>query len=225
MARMDRLNASFVRPGALAFDIGAHLGDRTASFRRLGARVVAVEPQPAVFRALRLLHGSDPGVHLLAAAVGAEPGEMEMFVNTANPTVSTVAEDLVTSARHAKGWSDQVWDRVITTPVLTLDQLIASHGRPDFVKIDVEGFEAEVLRGLSQPLPAMSFEFTTLQRAVAVEALQVLERLEHYECNYSTGEAHDLLLPDWVSPSAMADIVTSIPEDANSGDIYARRLA
>ncbi|HRD74433.1 MAG TPA: hypothetical protein PK264_00620 [Hyphomicrobiaceae bacterium] len=44
-AAMDHLYSRFVKPGDLAFDIGAHVGDRTASFLRLGARVVALEPQ------------------------------------------------------------------------------------------------------------------------------------------------------------------------------------
>ena len=56
-AAMDRLYSRFVRPGDLVFDIGAHVGDRVASFRRLGAQVVAVEPQPAMVKVLRLLYG------------------------------------------------------------------------------------------------------------------------------------------------------------------------
>ena len=61
-AAMDRLYAAFVRPGDLVFDIGAHVGDRVAAFRRRGARVVAVEPQPALVAALRLIYGRDPAV-------------------------------------------------------------------------------------------------------------------------------------------------------------------
>ncbi|MEM1389258.1 MAG: FkbM family methyltransferase [Pseudomonadota bacterium] len=223
-ARMDRLNAQFVRQGALAFDIGAHLGDRTASFRRLGARVVAVEPQPAIFRALRLIHGRDPGVSLHATAIGAAPGRTTLYLNTANPTVSTAERALVDAAQAADGWSDQVWDRAIETPVVTLDHLIGQHGTPDFVKIDVEGFEAAALRGLSHPVPALSFEFTTLQRAVAVDALHVLGALGSHTCNYSLGETHTLALPDWITPDAMAAQVSALPEAANSGDIYARRV-
>ena len=165
--RMDDLNASFVRRGGLVFDIGAHVGDRTASFLRLGARVVALEPQPRVFRALRLIHGRAPGAILRCAAAGAQAGEIEMRVNSANPTVSTVSGDLVAAAASADGWQGEVWDRTIRVPVTTLDALIAEHGRPDFVKIDVEGNELEVLRGLSATVPALSFEFTTIQRDVA----------------------------------------------------------
>src|SRR5215471_11002322 len=77
-AAMDRLYAQFIAEGDLAFDIGAHVGDRVASFRRLGARVVAVEPQPALHRALRLLHGRDAGVTLIRAAIGRVPGRATM---------------------------------------------------------------------------------------------------------------------------------------------------
>jgi hypothetical protein len=56
---MDDLYRRFVRPGDLVFDIGAHVGDRVAAFRRLGARIVAVEPQPALALTLNMLYGRD----------------------------------------------------------------------------------------------------------------------------------------------------------------------
>ena len=101
--RMDALNAHLLWPGGLAFDVGAHVGDRVGSFRRLGARVVAVEPQPGALRALRLIHGRDPGVVLVPAAAGAAPGRITLHVNTANPTVSTPSRTLVDAARDAPG--------------------------------------------------------------------------------------------------------------------------
>src|SRR4051812_49526508 len=85
-ARMDALYARFLKPGDLAFDIGAHVGDRVASFRRLGARVVALEPQPGPARALRLLHGRDSDVMLIEAAAGDREGELRLRLNSQNPT-------------------------------------------------------------------------------------------------------------------------------------------
>jgi len=66
---MDRLYAQFVRPNDLVFDIGAHVGDRIAAFRRLDARVVAIEPQPALVKTLRLFYGRDRRVTIEAVAV------------------------------------------------------------------------------------------------------------------------------------------------------------
>src|SRR5690606_37855194 len=111
---MDALYARFVRPGeregALVFDIGAHVGDRIASFRRLGARVVALEPQPLCARAIRALYAGDPQVTLIEAACGDRSGRIALRVNSANPTVSTVSADFIDAADGAGGWEGQVWD-------------------------------------------------------------------------------------------------------------------
>src|SRR5213083_2851933 len=88
-AAMDRLYGNFIRPGDLVFDVGAHVGDRIASFRRLGARVVAVEPQHAMAGILRLLYGFSRSVAIEEVAVGREPGRARMMVNADNPTVSS----------------------------------------------------------------------------------------------------------------------------------------
>ena len=67
-AAMDALYGRFLKPGDLAFDIGAHVGDRIGSFRRLGGRVVALEPQPLCARAIRAIYAGDGGVTVLASA-------------------------------------------------------------------------------------------------------------------------------------------------------------
>lgn len=222
--RMDRLNSAFVAEGLLTFDIGAHLGDRTASFVRLGASVVAVEPHPRVFRALRLLHGRTPGVTLEWAAVGARDGDATLFENTQNPTVSTLSPEFIASAATAPEWQGQIWDQRRSVRVLSLDTLIDTYGVPGFVKIDVEGHEHEVLQGLSQPLPAISFEFTTHQRDVAARCLDLLERLGRFEYNLSLGEDHRLRRATWCDGHVARADLMSLPDRANSGDIYARQL-
>lgn len=222
--RMDTLNAHFVRPGALAFDVGAHVGDRTASFLRLGARVVAVEPQPRVFRALRLIHGRTPQATLIQSAIGAAPGTATLYVNSANPTVSTASSALVEAAPDAPAWQDQSWDHHITVPVTTLDALIDTHGLPDFVKLDVEGFELEALHGLSKPLPALSFEITMLQRDIGLACLDRLDALGPYQFNFSLGEDHKLL-PTWIGFDTMKAYLHALPDTANSGDVFARLLS
>jgi FkbM family methyltransferase len=218
---MDALNARFVRPGGLAFDIGAHVGDRTASFRRLGARVVAVEPQPAAMRALRLLFRRDPGVTLVAAAAGAGEGWARLHVNTANPTVSTLSPDLIAAAKGAEAWQGQDWDRTVEVPLVTLDALVARHGAPDFVKIDVEGHEAEALAGLSRCVPALSFEFTTIQRDRALAALDRVAWLGARRFNVAPGETHAFVFPDWVPAAEISAFLRDAPEALNAGDVYA----
>ncbi|WP_374446910.1 FkbM family methyltransferase [Stella sp.] len=218
---MDRLHARFVRPGDLVFDVGSHVGDRIASFRRLGCRVVAVEPQPPLAAVLRLLYGRDRQVAIEPVAVGAAAGRVTLRVNRANPTVSTASADFIRAAAGAAGWEGQNWDAAVEVPVTTLDALVARHGPPAFVKIDVEGFEAEALAGLSRPLPALSFEFTTIQRDVAFAALDRVAALGPYRYAAALGESQRLDAGGWRSRAAMAAWIADLPQRANSGDVYA----
>src|SRR2546423_15434440 len=82
---MDRLYGEFVHPGDLVFDVGAHVGDRVAAFRRLGARVVAVEPQPGLVRKLKLIYGHERAGANKPRAVGADHGASELKLNLDNP--------------------------------------------------------------------------------------------------------------------------------------------
>lgn len=218
---MDLLYARFLQPGSLAFDIGAHVGDRVSSFRRLGAHVTALEPQPGPMRAMRLIHGRDPAVTLLAQAAGDRPGRITLLVNAANPTVSTASAAFVQAAQGAPGWEGQHWDGSIAVPCTTLDALVAEYGVPDFAKIDVEGFEDRVLHGLSIPLPALSFEFTTIARPVAERCLARLLQLGPYRFDVALGETQRLAFGCWIDADAMRDYLAALPDSANSGDVYA----
>ena len=220
---MDRLYARFVQPGDLVFDVGSHVGDRIAAFRRLGARVVACEPNPPLVKTLRLLFGRDQSVTIEPVAVGAAPGEIELAINIDNPTVSTVSRDFVKASEGAPGWQGQVWDKSLRVAVTTLDALIARHGIPAFIKIDVEGFEAEALAGLTQAVPALSFEFTTIQRDVAHACLQRCAALGYVRYNAALGESQTLVHPDWQDAGAIVHWLDGLPMEANSGDVYATR--
>lgn len=220
-AAMDKVYGQFVNSGDLVFDIGAHVGDRVASLRRLGARVVAVEPQRAIVAALKLLYGRNPAVVIEPVAVGRRRGLTNLMINPVNPTVSTASEAFVAAARNAPGWNTQRWTKAVRVEVTTLDLLIKKHGIPVFIKIDVEGFEAEVLGGLSRPVKALSFEFTTIQRRVAAACIERCVELGYARFNAVIGESQVFSHDDWVSGAAIAAWLKGLPQSANSGDVYA----
>ena len=221
-AAMDRLYRQFVRPGDLVFDIGAHVGDRVAAFRRLGARVVAAEPQPALAKTLHLFYGRDPNVTIEEAAVGRHPGAIELSLNLDNPTVSTASTDFIAAAAQTPGWHDQAWTKRVRVPLTTIDALIARHGVPTFIKIDVEGFEAEALAGLSQTVQAMSFEFTLIQLDVARACIERCSALGYAQFNAALGETQTFVHSDWIEADMIRRWLAELPPEVNSGDIYAR---
>jgi FkbM family methyltransferase len=220
---MDRLYARFVQPGDLVFDVGSHVGDRVAAFRRLGARVVACEPQPALVKTLRLIYGRDRQVTVEPVAVGATPGEIELRINVDNPTVSTASREFVKASEGAPGWEGQTWGKSVQVAMTTLDALIGKHGMPAFMKIDVEGFEAEALAGLTQPVAALSFEFTTIQRDVAHSCLRRCAALGYVRYNAALGESQALVHAEWQDADAIGQWLTALSMSANSGDVYATR--
>jgi FkbM family methyltransferase len=220
-AAMDRLYGGLVRRGDLVFDVGAHVGDRVASFRRLGARVVAIEPQPAMVKVLKLFYGRSADVAIEAVAVGRAIGATIMMVNADNPTVSTASPAFVSAARDAPGWDTQRWTTSVEVPVTTLDALIGKHGLPAFIKIDIEGFEAEALHGLSRAVTALSFEFTTIQRDIAFGCIERCIALGYTRFNAAPGESQTFVHHDWVGSEEIARWLSGLPHAANSGDIYA----
>lgn len=222
--QLRRFYGRFLPQGGLAFDIGAHTGNRVGAFRRLSARVVALEPQPDFVRWLQRSYSRDEGVVLRAQAVGRVKGQAQLLASPRTPTVSTLSRDFVQRAGASPAFSRVRWEEGPVVPVVTLDDLIAAHGVPDFVKIDVEGFELEVLMGLGLALPSLSFEFLPSVRDVALGCIDRLETLAgpgRYRYAVSLGERLRLLTPQGLTATDMCEWLLALPADAPSGDVHA----
>lgn len=220
---LTRIYAPFIRPGDLCFDIGAHLGDRVRAWSRLGANVIAVEPHPGMMSWLRRWYGHQPNVTLIEQAVGAKPGNAALWMSRLTPSVSTISREWLAAVQQNQRFAGVRWDEQILVNVITLDALIAEYGKPAFCKIDVEGAELDVLQGLSQALPALSFEYIPAKIDTALGCIRRLDQLGHYEYNWRVSEFPRWRSAVWLSSQEIFAILAQLPRDNNSGDVYARR--
>jgi len=167
-------------------------------------------------------------VILIRGALGSKEGEGNLMLSNSH-TVSSMSKEWINCVRNSDMFFTSTsafqWNKNVTVPVTTLDKLIEKYGSPAMCKIDVEGFEHEVIKGLSQSIKMISFEFTPTQNFVsqAIKSVEHLSSIGDVQFNYSFGETMTFAMDEWVSGSKINEILLSIPsKTAFSGDIYAR---
>jgi hypothetical protein len=152
--------------------------------------------------------------------LGATEGEAEMMIASAD-TISTLSSEWVDAVVASGRFADVRWEKRELVTVTTLDNLISRYGVPRFVKIDVEGYEHQVLRGLSSPVPNLSFEFTPEFSRMAYDCIDRLSELGMGMFNYSPGESMQLALKDWVSAAELRKVLSHLAGDPMAiGDVY-----
>ncbi len=221
-ARLRRFYRGFVAPGDLCFDVGAHVGNHSRCWRQLGASVIAIEPQADFASLLRRLHRKDKAVTVVQMAVGARPGRAILRASTLTPTVSSLSSAWIDQVSADPGFAHVAWSAHSDVVVTTLADLIAQFGMPRFIKIDVEGFELQVLQGLNCAVPALSFEVLPVARAAAVACIDRLMQIADYQFNWSFGERYQFEQTRWNGAAEMRQRLQGLAAGSRSGDIYAR---
>jgi len=196
------------RHGCLVFDVGANHGSKTDIFLRLGAHVVAVDPDRTNQQILKekflMYRLSQKPVEIVGKAVSDKEGVETMWIDEPGSATNTLSQKWVETLKH----DDQRFTRrhnfgeQRTVETTTLDQLIRSYGSPFFIKIDVEGHEPNVLRGLRCAVPYLSFEVNLPEfMSEGQECVEILGRLaSDGKFNYVTGEYQQgLALQHWLA--------------------------
>jgi FkbM family methyltransferase len=218
--KRKKFYSQFIKANDLCFDVGANIGNRTKTFLELKARVIAIEPQESCVNILTKKFGSE--ITIEKVGLGPENTTMEMFIANES-TISTVSKEFIEKTKDNK-FKNNSWNDKVRITITTLDDLIKKHGNPSFCKIDVEGFESEVLKGLSIPIQKVSFEYNIPEMMENVtKCINKLNELSNnYQYNYSKGESMQFELPEWKSYEEFKIIIESENfTSSDFGDIYA----
>jgi FkbM family methyltransferase len=166
-------------------------------------------------------------VRVLEAAVGAECGLATLHIadKVGDGATSTLSEAFIARMEE---WDERYkgnWRQQLVVPIITLDSLIARFGEPAYVKIDVEGYEMDVLRGLSSQPRLLSFEFHNAELDAAYACLDRFT--EDSEFNFITNPAwgyHQRFdLGKWLSRETLKNELSALTNGNVEGDIFVRK--
>jgi FkbM family methyltransferase len=224
-SKMRDFYQSLIRSGQLVFDVGANVGVLSATFASLGARVVAVEPNADCVRHIQLSYPHKQ-IEVLQAAVGAKNGLAVLNVSDDRDVRSSVSDDWMKTMSGQDDSYQGIWSRQNVVPMLTLDSIVDHFGMPDFIKVDVEGFEEKVLSALCVQPALLSFEFTAAFLTPALRCLDLKVFQEGSSFNFAYNR--DWGYPEcfeqrtWIDKKDLKNALLAIEGSDRQGDIFVR---
>jgi len=217
---MREFYSSLLPLGALVFDVGANVGTMTRVYSSLGARIVAIEPNPDCVRHIELTT-SRKAVEVLQAAVSDANGLAVLKVSDRRDKMSSLSDEWRDAVSRQNANYAGMWNRELTVPSVTLDALIERYGLPYYIKIDVEGHEEQVIQGLSRRPPLLSFEFNRVFLDSAIRTL-ASDIFADSLFNYTLIDPCKFELADWVGRDELRERIRKFGNDGPGlGDIFA----
>ncbi len=225
-AKKVNLYKKIVNKNDLVYDIGANRGDRIEVFLSLGAKVIAVEPNPKLADYLRRKYGKKIVVE--QKAVGDRNGIVDFFINERSDVLSTVSDKFLKESQKTGRFSELIeakYIKKVSVQMADINYLFEKYGYPDFMKIDVEGYEEKIIKSIKEAsrIRALSFEFAVPEtRNETLEILKHLNTIGFKYFNISFGESMEFLSRYNSDINSVGNLIKALPP-LSWGDVYAFR--
>lgn len=193
---------------ALILDIGANVGLFTSAWLKSNPnnRIVCVEANPALIANLEGLFYGNENVTVLNKLVSNISGAKVDFYVQDQHTLSTACKEWVSDSRFA---NQTHFNKKIQVETITLDDLILTYGEPNLIKIDVEGYEYEVLQGLTKRQRDIVFEWVEERFSKTIDCCKLLEGLGYSNFAYCMRDDYVAMPEKYVSFNQL-DILSKI---------------
>lgn len=172
---LEKLTKQYAMNVRGVLHIGAHHGLENKVYEKLGyPNRMFFEPSKKTFE---ILKSNVEGHTLHNVALGPEPGEMELYVETANEGQSS---SLLKPLLHLQQYPGITFPSKETVIVETLDRVVECKQDYNFINMDVQGYELEVLKGAKETLPFIDYIMCEVNRAELYEGCCFIQDLDGY---------------------------------------------
>lgn len=215
--KLLKFYSNLIQENQLCFDIGANVGKKSKLFLKIGARVIAFEPQKECLTNLAKIKKSNKRFEFYPVAIDSKDGTKELQLSNYSE-IATLSDSFV-SLYGEKGVN---WLNRQLVKTISINTAIEKYGLPHFCKIDIEGYEFEVLSNLKYNIPLIEFEVVAGFKEKAINTIIALNN-EFASYNYTLNEQPFFQLSAWVDINKISSIITKLPDNRFHANIFIKK--
>ncbi len=218
--KLTKFYSKLIHKGFLCFDIGANVGAKSIIFLKNGAKVIAFEPQKSCLPSLQKIaeKQNDTTFKYFIKGIDITAGTRELYLSN-HSEIATFSKTF----KNTYNGNYMNWDKKETVETVTLNSCIQQFGVPHFCKIDVEGYECEILTSLKYNIPIIEFEFLA---GFLDKVLPLIELISdtNTRFNYTKNENSKFEIKEWVDSNKIIEIIKTFPKDKFHTNIFVKKM-